>query len=100
MKRSAFKVFFWSILVMLPLLEVHAQDGDPSNEKTWSIGPELGVNFSKYGRDADDSDYNSGLIAGGFITYSIRNTHAFTAKVLFSQKGAKSDDPNISQHLR
>jgi len=28
-------------------------------------------------------------VAGGFVTYSILNQYAFTAKVLFNQKGAK-----------
>jgi hypothetical protein len=70
-----------------------------ASDKTWSIGPELGVNFAKFGNDGDDTDYNTGLVLGGFLTYSIRNTHAFTAKVLFSQKGAKSADGETKSHL-
>ncbi len=70
-----------------------------ATNKTWSIGPELGVNFAKFGMDADETDYNTGLVLGGFLTYSIRNTHAFTAKVLFSQKGAKYNDPASETHL-
>ena len=38
------------------------------------------------------TDFKNGLVAGGFLTYSIRNTHAFTIKALFSQKGAKDGD--------
>src|SRR5688572_9122430 len=70
-----------------------------SSEKTWSFGPELGVNFAKFGQDADETDYNSGLVLGGFLTYSILNTHAFTAKILFSQKGAKDEASNTRVHL-
>jgi len=70
-----------------------------ATDKVWSIGPELGVNFSKYGNDGDESDYKNGLIAGGFLTYSIRNTHAFTAKLLFSQKGAADNNSDSKTHL-
>jgi hypothetical protein len=59
------------------------------SDRVWSIGPEVGASFSKYGMDADDSDYKAGLAAGGFVTYSIQNTYAFTAKVLFMQKGSQ-----------
>ena len=70
-----------------------------ASDKTWSFGPELGVNFSKYGKDADDTDYKNGLLAGGFLTYSIRNTHAFTLKVLYSQKGAADEASDSKTHL-
>ena len=70
-----------------------------TREKIWSFGPELGANFSKFGRDADDTDYITGLIMGGFVTYSIRNTHAYTAKVLFSQKGARDAASNTTAQL-
>lgn len=95
MKNGMLKVLVCLVLITATLENVAAQTKD----KTWSIGPEVGANFSKYGKDADDSDYKTGLLAGGFVTYSIRNTHAFTAKVLFSQKGAKSDNPDVKQHL-
>ena len=70
-----------------------------TRDKVWSFGPELGVNFSKFGKDADATDYQTGLIAGGFLTYSIRNTHALTAKVLFSQKGARDAASNTNVQL-
>ena len=70
-----------------------------SSDKTWSIGPEVGVNFAKFGKDGDQTVFNTGLILGGFLTYSIRNTHAFTTKILFSQKGAKDDASNSQVHL-
>jgi hypothetical protein len=63
-----------------------------TDDKVWSIGPELGINLAKFGDDASESDFKTGILGGGFITYSIRNTHAFTGKVLFSQKGAKDGD--------
>jgi hypothetical protein len=70
-----------------------------TRDKVWSFGPELGVNFSKFGKDADETDYQTGLIAGGFLTYSILNTHAFTAKILYSQKGARDEASNTNVQL-
>src|SRR6478609_4724955 len=70
-----------------------------SKDKTWSIGPEVGANFAKFGKDGDQTVYNTGLILGGFLTYSIRNTHAFTTKILFSRKGAKDEASNSQVHL-
>jgi hypothetical protein len=86
-------------LAMFFVAGLSAASYGQSSDKTWSIGPELGVNFAKFGKDADDTDYNTGLILGGFLTYSIRNTHAFTAKVLFSQKGAEDESSNTKVHL-
>jgi hypothetical protein len=83
MKNRIFKVSALAIFFMVTALAVHGQ-----SDRVWSMGPEVGANFSKWGGDADESDYKAGLIAGGFVTYSIRDTYAFTAKVLFSQKGA------------
>jgi opacity protein-like surface antigen len=62
-----------------------AQYGD----RIWSIGLEVGPNFSKYGWDGKDSDFKTGFLLGGNLTYSIRNTYGFTGKVLYAQKGAK-----------
>ena len=70
-----------------------------SSDKTWSMGPEVGVNFAKFGKDGDQTVFNTGLVLGGFLTYSIRNTHAFTTKILFSQKGAKDEASNSQVHL-
>jgi hypothetical protein len=58
-----------------------------TRDKVWSIGPEIGVNIAKHGRDLDESNFKTGLLVGGFMTYSIRDTYGFTGKVLFSQKG-------------
>lgn len=84
MKKQFLKFSGFSLLVMILSTSAFAQQSD----RVWSIGPEVGVNFSKFGGDADESDYKAGLVAGGFVTYSIRDTYGFTAKVLFSQKGA------------
>lgn len=73
------------------------QQASAQDDRVWSIGPELGVNLAKFGDDASDSDFKTGILGGGFVTYSIRNTHAFTGKVLFSQKGAK--DGNRKQSM-
>jgi hypothetical protein len=94
MKIQVLKVFLGLTMLLFSSVIVVAQ-----NDKTWSLGPELGVNFSKHGMDADETDYKTGLLAGGFVTYSIRNTHAFTAKVLFSQKGADNRDSDVKSHL-
>lgn len=67
--------------------------------KTWSFGPEVGVNFAKFGRDASDTKSNTGLIAGGFLTYSIQDTYAVTLKVLHSQKGAADESTDSKLHL-
>ena len=94
MKTKILNLLLGLILVIVSTINVKAQD-----DKVWSIGPELGVNFSKFGMDADETDYNTGLLAGAFLTYSIRNTHAFTLKVLYSQKGAADEDNNVKTHL-
>jgi outer membrane protein W len=61
-------------------------------DKVWSFGPEAGVNFAKLGRDANNTNFKPGMLLGGFLTYSIRNTYAFTGKVLYSQKGYQTDN--------
>jgi hypothetical protein len=61
----------------------------------WSIGPEIGANFSKYGNDAS-GNIKPGFIGGLSLTYSIENTHALTGKLLFAQKGAKINGINQS----
>lgn len=90
MKKSII-TFIMSVMAFacVVVLPQHALAQD---DKVWSIGPELGINLAKYGDDASDTDFKTGILGGGFITYSIRNTHAFTGKVLFSQKGAKDGD--------
>lgn len=82
-KINGVAVIMISVLALASPFFSTAQSGD----KVWSIGPEVGVNLSKYGRDLDETNFKPGLLVGGFMTYSIRDTYAFTGKVLFSQKG-------------
>lgn len=86
MKDQVIKIFILLALAgfVLTFNKAHAQ---ASEDKVWSAGPELGVNYSSYGRDADVK-YSSGMQGGAFVTYSIRNTHAVTGKLLLSQRGA------------
>jgi hypothetical protein len=65
--------------------------------KVWSLGPELGVNVSNYGHDAANNNSKAGFIGGASLTYSIENTHALTAKILYNQKGA--DINGVKQSL-
>jgi hypothetical protein len=57
-------------------------------EKVWSIGPEIGVNYSRYGMDADENNHVSGIAGGIFLTYSVVNTFGITGKILYAEKGA------------
>lgn len=70
-----------------------------AQNKVWSIGPEVGVSFSKYGKDASTNNLKSGAIGGLFITYSIMNTFAVTTKFLYSQKGASFNSSDTKQTL-
>ncbi len=100
MKKQIFKVSLLAFFAAVMSISSYGQ-----SDRVWSTGPELGASFSKHGMDADDSDYKLGLVAGGFVTYSIKNTYAFTAKILFSQKGAQDefdgpgDDITIKEQL-
>ena len=64
--------------------------------KVWSVGPEVGLSLSRYGKDASTNDFKSGAIGGMFLTYSILNTFAVTTKFLYSQKGASFESPRPS----
>jgi len=70
-----------------------------AQKKVWSVGPEAGVSFSKYGKDAGTNSYKSGAIGGMFLTYSILNTFAVTTKLLYSQKGASFESIDTKQTL-
>jgi hypothetical protein len=83
------------ILVLLVLLSPLTSTAQ-TDEKVWSFGPELGLNISKFGGDASESDFRTGVALGVGLTYSIQNTYGVTTRVLYSQKGAKSGDTKIS----
>ena len=70
-----------------------------AQNKVWSVGPEAGISFSKYGKDAGTNDFKSGAIGGVFLTYSILNTFAVTTKLLYSQKGASFESIDTKQTL-
>ncbi|MES2732978.1 MAG: porin family protein [Bacteroidota bacterium] len=82
--KTTLKVFASSLLCFALLVPF---SGQAQSEKTWSIGPELGVSFSKIGRDASDTDFKTGAVAGFFLTHSIVNSFGITGKALLYQKG-------------
>jgi outer membrane protein W len=67
--------------------------------KVWSVGPEVGISLSKYGKDAGTNDYKTGAIGGMFLTYSILNTFGITTKLLYYQKGASFESSDTKQTL-
>jgi len=81
------------VLTIITNLQLQAQT------KVWSVGPEVGISLSKYGKDAGSNDYKSGAIGGMFLTYSILNTFAITTKLLYYQKGASFESSNTKQTL-
>jgi hypothetical protein len=95
MKNRILKFSLLSLFGLMLSIGAFAQE----TGRVWSLGPEIGAAFSNHGKDADDSEYKSGLVAGGFATYSILDRYAFTAKVLFNQKGAKSEDGDVKEQL-
>lgn len=70
-----------------------------AQSKVWSVGPEVGVSVSKYGKDASTNEFKSGAIGGMFLTYSILNSFAITTKLLYSQKGASFESSDTKQTL-
>lgn len=70
-----------------------------AQEKVWSVGPEVGISLSKYGKDASENEFKSGAIGGVFLTYSILNTYAITTKLLYYQKGASFKLSDTKQTL-
>lgn len=89
MKQLNFKtpIFLLCTVLMLPLI-TKAQTA----EKVWSFGPEVGLNVTKFGGDASESDYRTGIAFGLGLTYSVQDTYGLTTKVLYSEKGAKDGD--------
>ncbi len=76
----------FSLLLFTACLPAQAQN------KTWSVGPEIGLSFSKLVGDmAQDQQFNSGLMGGGHITYSTRNTFGITFKALYHRRGSQEE---------
>lgn len=82
MKKQMIKL---TVLVALFAVSIGAQ---AQGEKVWSFGPEVGINSTRFGKDAADNDVKVGFLGGAFATYSIVNTFGITGKILYSQKGA------------
>ncbi|GAB3896610.1 hypothetical protein GCM10028803_14390 [Larkinella knui] len=70
-------------------------------QQRWSAGPRIGLNVSSlYGKD-DFFKSKLGLVAGGFVSYSSINHFGISADVLYSQRGAKYDNPgDRSSHIQ
>lgn len=83
------------LLVLFTLLTPLTMQAQTA-EKVWSFGPEVGLNISKFGGDASETDYRTGIAFGLGLTYSIQNTYGVTTKVLYSEKGAKEGDMSIN----
>jgi hypothetical protein len=84
-------------LLLLMVLLTSWSSFAQTSEKIWSFGPEVGLNISKFGGDAnDETDFRTGIAFGLGLTYSIQNTYGVTTKVLYSQRGAKIDDTKLS----
>ena len=59
-----------------------------AQKKVWSIGPEIGATFSKFGMDANTNHHATGITGGLFLTYSVINTFGITGNILYAEKGA------------
>lgn len=59
----------------------------------WSIGLKGGINLADlHGDDVRaDTDFKVGAVGGGFVTYSINDWVALQGELLYSQKGAESN---------
>jgi hypothetical protein len=86
MKKHIFRYSIIALFIAFALpFSAKAQTG----ERIWSIGLEAGPNFSKHGWDLDETNFKTGFLVGGNLTYSIRDTYGFTGKLLYAQKGAE-----------
>lgn len=72
-------VFFATLFCCVGALALNAQE-------TLSFGPIVGANFSKIS-DVDDSEFNTGLAAGGQLIYSNVNNWGIGGAVLYSREG-------------
>src|SRR6187551_1399138 len=93
-------IILTSLVVLLSTAMSFETKAQTQFTRVWSIGPEAGASFSRYGMDAEDNDAKPGGVAGMFVTYSIVNTFAFTTKFLFYDKGATFTSTNTKQTLR
>jgi Outer membrane protein beta-barrel domain len=73
------KNVFFALMLCLCTISLHAQ-------QTLSFGPIVGANFSKIS-DIDNSEFNTGLAAGGQLTYSNENNWGLGVGLLYSKEG-------------
>ncbi|AHM59434.1 hypothetical protein D770_05855 [Flammeovirgaceae bacterium 311] len=86
--RKATALF--SLLLLLTFQQVQAQN------KTWSAGPEFGLSLSRLQGDMpEDQEFNTGLMGGGHITYSTRNTFGVTFKALYHRRGSQQETNGV-----
>jgi outer membrane protein W len=83
--KGVFKKLF--VITFLTTAGALVSQVQAQSAKVWSIGPEVGVNFSKFGREAGPNDTKAGVLAGFFLTYSIVDNFGITTKFLLSQRG-------------
>ncbi|MFN7120077.1 MAG: porin family protein [Saprospiraceae bacterium] len=68
-------------------------------ERNFSIGPRVGVNFSKVS-NTNNADYKSGLVAGLTSTYSITENSGLTFDALYSREGSETEsEPQLATEL-
>ena len=85
MKRNATKIGAIGLLILLfPALRTQAQ-----GNRTWGLGPELGVNFAKFKGNNFSNTFKAGVVAGFSVTHSVIDNFGITGKALLTQRGAK-----------
>jgi outer membrane protein W len=94
-----FNLFSCVPSLLLSLFLLNGYQSANAQNKTWGAGPELGISLSKMVGDmAQDQKYNSGLMGGGHVTYSTRNTFGITFKALYHRRGSKEETNGIEYH--
>ncbi len=73
------KNVFFALMLFFSTLSLQAQ-------QTLSFGPIVGANFSKIS-DIDNSEFNTGVTAGGQLTYSNENNWGLGVGLLYSREG-------------
>lgn len=68
-------------------------------QKTLSLGPRLGLNFSSLVGDNADTDTQAGLVFGLTSTYSINEKTGLGVDLLYSREGAESKIGEVNTHL-
>ena len=68
-------------------------------QKTFSLGPRIGLNMSSLVGDDTDTDAQLGLVLGLSTTYSINEKTGLGVDLLYSREGAESKVGEINTHL-